>query len=163
MHRSFSIMAVLAIALTAVVAGPAALAQDASPTPIAGHPLVGVWVVDTNVDDPANPPARVSFGADGSLLQVDVGGVGIGAWEPTGERTGALTVSFLFADSNRAVSTSTVRASVEASEDGQSWTAAFTVEYIGPDGVSSGQIGPVTASATRIAVEPMSPAASPGP
>ncbi len=63
-------MAVLAIALTAVVAGPAALAQDPSPTPIAGHPLVGVWVVDTNLDDPANPPARVSFGADGSLQQV---------------------------------------------------------------------------------------------
>jgi len=89
--------------------------------------------------------------------------VGIGAWEPTGERTGALTVSFQFADENKAVSTSTVRASVEVSDDGQGWTAAYTVEYVGPDGVSSGQIGPVTASATRIAVEPMSPAASPGP
>jgi hypothetical protein len=161
MHRSVRISSILALLLTSVVAAPATVAQDTA-TPPAGHPLVGAWAVDTNADDPTNPSSRVIFSSDGMLFQVDLSGVAIGAWEPTGERTGALTLTFQTADADGAVSTSTVRATVETTEDGQSWNAGFTVEYIGHDGVSSGQLGPVTATGTRIVVEPMSPAASPG-
>lgn len=162
MHRSARISSILALLLISVVAAPVALAQDADATPSAGHPLVGTWLVDTNPDDSNDPPARVVLGADGSLLQVQLDRVAVGAWEPTGERTGALTVAAEVADADGAVNIYIVRASLEASEDGQSWTAQATSEFIGPDGVSSGQLGPIPATATRIAVEPMSPAPSPG-
>ncbi len=162
MHRSIRISSILALLLTSVVAAPAALALDTD-APSAGHPLVGAWLVDTNADDSNDPPARVILGADGSLLQVQLGGIALGAWEPTGERTGALTLAAEIADADGAVTTFIVRASLEATADGQGWTAQGTTEYIGPDGVSSGQIGPIPATATRITVEPMSPAASPEP
>ena len=162
MHRSVRISSILALLLMSVVAAPAAMAQDTDATSPAGHPLVGAWLVDTNADDSNDPPARVILGADGTLLQVGGGQVAIGAWEPTGEQTGALTLTAQMADADGAISTAIVRATLEASEDGLSWTAQTTWEYIGPDGVSSGQVGPVAATATRIAVEPMVPSASPG-
>ena len=162
MHRTARISSILALLLISVVAAPVTLAQDADATPSAGHPLVGTWLVDTNAEDSNDPPARVVLGTDGSLVQVQLGRVAVGAWEPTGERTGALTVAAEVADDDGAVTIFIVRASLEASEDGQGWTAEATSEFIGPDGVSSGQLGPIPATATRVAVEPMSPAPSPG-
>lgn len=162
MHRPARISSILALLLISVVAAPAALAQDAGTTPPAGHPLVGAWLVDTNADDANDPPAWLILSADGALLQVQDGEVAIGAWEPTGDRTGALTFSGQSTDPDGADVSGTVRATLEASEDQQSWTAQATSEFIGPDGAASGQLGPITATGTRIAVEPMSPTASPG-
>ena len=162
MHRSVRISSILALLFVFVVAAPATMAQDTDATSTYGHPLVGTWLVDTNADDSNDPPARVVLGADGSLLQVQLDRVALGAWEPTGDQTGALTVAAEVADADGAVNIYIVRASLEASEDGQSWTAQATSEFIGPDGVSSGQLGPIPATATRITVEPMSPTASPG-
>lgn len=48
----------------------------------------------------------------------------------------------------------TIRGDLEAAPDGQSWTASYTLELAGPDEMSSGEIGPGMAEATRIMVEP---------
>lgn len=46
-----------------------------------------------------------------------------------------------------------VRASVTTDADGNSFTAPYTIEFIGPNGKSTGQLSPVTATATRIMAE----------
>jgi hypothetical protein len=45
-----------------------AAAQDATPTPMAGHPLVGTWIVDRNPDDPTEIPTYNVLTADGGLI-----------------------------------------------------------------------------------------------
>ncbi|MEA2597705.1 MAG: hypothetical protein QOF01_4174, partial [Thermomicrobiales bacterium] len=65
----------LALVLSVVVLTvPAAVgAQDATPSSridTAAHPLVGSWVIDTNADEPDNPPALVVFHADGTLIEL---------------------------------------------------------------------------------------------
>ena len=174
MRRLSSVVGILALMLTAAVAaGPATLAQGAAPDSLEGHPLVGSWLLDANADDPSNLPSRVIFSSDGTFLEVDEDGLGVGSWESTGPSSGALTILFTQPpDANGAITTVKVRAAIEVSDDGQSLSASYTLDFIGPDGTSSGEFGPATATATRIAVEPMgtpvgpiapppSPAASP--
>ena len=76
-------------------------------------------------------------------------------WQPTGPQSADVTIHFQQADAEGATSTAIVRAAVEVAGDGQSLTATYTLEFIGPDGTSSGQLGPTTATGTRLAVEPM--------
>ena len=71
-------------------------------------------------------------------------------------------------DSAGKVGRSTIRATFEVAADGQSLSAVYTIEFV-ETGVPTGQMGPGTATATRIVVEPMGtpvmplggPAASP--
>jgi hypothetical protein len=135
--------------------GAEALAQDAGPSSIEGHPLVGAWLIDIRAEDPGNPPSTAIFHADGTYVQADVVGVGIGSWDPTDRRTGALTVVFHEADRSRGVVSIKFRATVRVADDRQSLTATYTLEVVGPDGIPSGQRGPATATGVRIAVEPM--------
>jgi hypothetical protein len=153
--------------LLAALMGPGALAQDASST-TADHPLVGTWLVDTNAADDANPPSTVVFHSDGTYLEIDVDGVAGGVWEATGPQTAALTFGFRGRDENGAVIGSTIRADVEVAADGQSLTATYTIDFLGPDGTATGELGPGMATGTRVTVEPMGspvgplqPAASP--
>ena len=79
----------------------------------------------------------------------------VGSWEPTGKRTGALTVLFHTMDAEGLVQAVTIRADAKVSADDQNLTATYTLEFSSPDGTSTGQVGPGTATGTRIAVEPM--------
>jgi hypothetical protein len=54
----------------------------------------------------------------------------------------------------------TIRATGEVSEDGQSFTAEFTLELIG-EGAPPGEFGPGSVTGTRINVEPMGTPAAP--
>jgi hypothetical protein len=144
----------LLVASIAVV-GSGALAQDARPSSIEGHPLVGAWLIDIRAEDPGNPPSSAIFHGDGTYMQADVVGVGIGTWEPINPGTGELTVVFHQADPRRGVMTATIRATVRVADDNQSLSATYTLEVVGPDGIPSGQRGPATATGVRIDVEPM--------
>jgi hypothetical protein len=172
MRRLRYASAVLAGGLLAVGGmATATLAQGASPMTMADSPLVGAWIIDTDVNDPGNPPIENIFHADGTIIQVGNSGAqangpgnAIGAWEPTGPNTAAATLVSYQEDDKGAVSKTTVRATLEVAADGQSLTADYTLEFTGPDGTSSGQLGPGKASGTRISVEPMgSPVAPLGP
>jgi hypothetical protein len=124
-------------------------AQDA--TEMAGHPLVGTWLLDTDTDDPTNPPSLASFGADGIYTEVDAdGSAGMGSWEATGPDTAALTFHGL-GDEGMV----TVRAAIEVAADGQSLTATYTLEFTTPDGMGTGQYGPANVSGTKVVVEQM--------
>ena len=150
-----SIFASLLLGGLALSQQPVVGAQEGTPRAMAGHPFVGAWELDTDTNDPSNPPSLSVFNRDGTYLQLDPDGSGVGVWKPTGPRSAALTILFHNQDQNGGVATVKVRANGEVDASGDTFTATYTLEVILPDGTSSGETGPGTATGTRIAVEPM--------
>lgn len=152
-----SLVALVLIGLIALGQnGSTVVAQDATPGATTGHPLVGSWLLDTDADDPANPPSLARFSADGGYVQTDAdGATAIGAWEASGEQTATVTFLFLNAEGDQFFGTGKVRATVEVDSSGDTFTATYTIEFTDPDGNSEGEFGPGSATATRLAVEPM--------
>jgi hypothetical protein len=143
------------LSITATIIGALLLAATAmAPGAFAGtadHPLVGAWTVDTDVANPSNPFSTLVFHADGTYLQVDVEGVGAGSWEASGPQTANLTAILRQPEGRVAV-----RAAITVAEDGDTFAASYTLEFIGGDPaqeISTGQQGPGFAEGTRIAVE----------
>ena len=148
MRRLYSIVAMV---LIAALFTPTVTAQDAASTDYAGHPFVGSWMLDTDTSDPGNTPSLVVVSADGSYIEFDSDGPGVGAWEPTGDTTATLTIHFIDSDGGGG---GVIRASVEVAADGQSLTASYTLEIFDPaTGEGSGEIGPGIAEGTRMVVE----------
>ena len=151
-----SVAAVVLLGVLAVGRSVGTAAQDAAPGPAAGHPLVGSWLLDTDADDPGNPPSVAAVGADGTYVEVDVDGAAVGAWEATGERTASLTLVFPIPDGQGGFAgTGKVRGSIEVDAAGDTLTATATFELVGPDGASQGEFGPIRVTGERIVVEPM--------
>ena len=161
MRRLVVSFSVATLSLVGGVIGTSAVASGSTDTTVPSdaatevHPIVGAWLLrddDLGPDAPLHPGA---FSSDGIYWQIDAEGVvGIGAWEPTGPNSAALTFFDRFPDEAGDFVTDTVRALIEVAPDGQSWTAEYTVEFSGGD-FPEGEYGPGSASATRIAVEPM--------
>ncbi len=155
-------LAVIVIGIAGFDLRTSATAQEATPTTMSGHPLVGTWLLDTNADDPANAPEVTIFTADGAYISVDAEGFpNVGVWEATGERTAGLTIVSPGMEEEAFAGTFVVRASIEVDEAGDRFTAQYTGEFVAPDGTETGEYGPGTATATRITVEEMGPPAGP--
>ena len=164
MNRPFVSLSVVVVVLGLLVAfGFSTTAQQATPTAMDGHPLVGTWLLDTNADDPENAPEVTIFTADGAYISVDAEGFpNHGVWEASGERSATLTiVSPGMEEEGTFAGTFIVRATVEVDETGDTFTAQYTGEFVEPDGTETGEYGPGTATATRIAVEAMGTPAGP--
>jgi hypothetical protein len=150
-----SLVMLLGAGLLAVASG--ALAQDDTE----GHPLVGGWLVISDTSDPTGVPETVVFHDDGTLVNVSPGEeegegqeVTLGVWEPTGERTANILFTSPFSPEMGEVGAFTVRASLEVSEDGNSFSGQYTIAVTGiPE--AEGEYGPETVTATRITVEAM--------
>jgi hypothetical protein len=151
MHRRTIPVTVALTVLALMALGSPGVAKEAKKAAV--HPVVGAWLLDTDVQVPDNPPATAMFSSDGTYIQTDGTGTAIGAWKPTGPSTADLT--FIFYPSDSSGLTGTLRASIEVSEDGQALTATYTGEFVAPDGTSTQELGPGTAAGTRLAVEPM--------
>ena len=126
--------------------------DDAAAT--AAHPAVGSWLLS----DPAfpdDPPTLVVFHGDGTFLQEDPEDLGVGTWEATGERSLALTFVLLVGDGAGGTFTVTIRAAGEVDASGDAFSATYTIGLTMPDGTSTGEYGPGSVTATRMAVEPM--------
>ena len=94
------------------------------------------------------------FNLGGTFMELEfdqgVPTVAVGAWQPTGEQTVQLTIWSRGPDG-----TAVVRADIEVAGDGQTLTASYTVQFTSPDGtMDTGEVGPFTATGTRLAVEP---------
>ncbi|MFN8664124.1 MAG: hypothetical protein U0075_19700 [Thermomicrobiales bacterium] len=145
----------VSLGMGALASQPAG-AQEATPAAMSGHPLVGAWVLDGDVNDPANPPELIVFTADGLYIGSDAfGGNTVGVWEPTGARTGAITLAFPATGGALPGGMVHVRGTVEVAEDGQSFTAIYSLEVATPDGALTGEYGPGAAAGTRMVIEPM--------
>src|SRR3954453_5778547 len=108
-------------------------AQEATPSAMASHPIVGVWL-NMNATIPPSPSVSI-YSADGSVVSINPvnykdteRGVVyasdlVGTWEPTGPRSIHLTSISLESDANaNFTGTSTLDAYPEVSADGQTWT-----------------------------------------
>ena len=78
----------------ALAVGRTTRAQETTPDAMAGHPLVGTWIVDRNPADPSGMPTTNIITADGGLIDPSVGAAGV--WAATGERTADFTLIALF-------------------------------------------------------------------
>jgi hypothetical protein len=149
-----SIVAVFGVGLVSI--GSVVLAQDDTE----GHPLVGGWSIDSEVENPDNPSETALFHDDGTVVNVAPVEEGaeqeviVGVWQATGERTADVTFTNYETDEEGATFTFTIRAALEVSEDGATFTGQYTFELSGIPGVE-GEYGPETVTGTRLAVEPM--------
>ena len=160
--RRLAVVVLIVVLVGAVAAarGPRLAAQHATPTAPAGHPVVGGWAFDTDAADPSNALSYGAFHADGTYVELHpLVGVGIGVWRATGERTADLTIVFQDVDptpAGVAPGTLIIRVAVEVDPTGNALTAPFTSEGRAPDGTVL-FANAFTATATRMAVEPMAP------
>jgi hypothetical protein len=119
-----------------------------------GHPLVGTWVVDLDTTTTEDPPGLLTINADGTLrLTSCCDAPSAGAWRPTTRRTADATVLLPFFDEEGFIGFSTARADVVLSIDGLTFTATYTQEIPDRQGGTTGQLGPATATGSRLIVE----------
>jgi hypothetical protein len=158
-----SIFAVILLGVFALAFTPVT-AYDATPAARAEHPVVGAWWTANDAPGPGVNTATAVFHADGTYLEVDPNiGVGVGAWQATGERTADLIAVYQDIDpdpARAAPGTVTVRKSVDVDEAGNAFTGSLTVEVRIPDGTVV-----FTASyagqGTRLGVETVVPLGTP--
>ncbi|MCD6030248.1 MAG: hypothetical protein K0S78_2422 [Thermomicrobiales bacterium] len=160
----FLVATVLLASASALIANPSVGAQDATPSSMdmASHPVVGAWRWKNGPGDPI-PYTFAIFHDDGTYTEVTNGvGTGIGAWQPTGERTLDLTAFFQDTDPSVegfAPGTITVWADMTVDPDGTTATALYTAEGILPDGtVVFSASPPTTGTLTRVEVESLAAA-----
>lgn len=132
-------------------------AQNATPVATEQYPLVGTWLLDADAEDLSNAPEVILVTADGGYISVNAEGVTtLGVWEATGERSAVVTLTSTRVDESGATEgTYVTRASVEVDVSGDTLTASYTTEVVEPDGTGTGEFGPTSATATRLAPEPM--------
>lgn len=105
------------------------LAQEATPSTVASHPLAGTWLVNTPGGlSPATFAAdgSVTLGVSPSYVDPALGtvfqGPALGTWEPDGERRGHFTVVQALSDANGTyLGTFLFEGYPEVSADGQSF------------------------------------------
>ena len=133
----------LGVALAATASHAAA--QDATPSPMAGHPIVGTWIVDNDINAPANMPSLVTFSSDGIVIDPVAGFAG--SWEATGARTGVFTLAGISAEGPG--SYLLIRGPLEVDDAGNPVAGDYTVTIVGADGTvldtvnGTGQLSPV--------------------
>ena len=134
MHRRSVLLSGITGA-SAFAVGRTTMAQNATPTPLATHPLTGVWLAMANPPLPGAPqvPAPSFFGADGTVLLmfpltqqgaqgVQVNSPYMGTWEADSERRGHFTAVQLLSDADGTfLGSVTVDGYPEVSEDGQTF------------------------------------------
>jgi hypothetical protein len=151
----------MSVVLMLVAFAPAVLAQYEE------HPAVGGWVLDPEPGNPDNPPNLLTFHADGTARDWNVNDTGVGVWEPTGESSFATTILYPVVDPEAGfVGITTAHIIGEASEDGQTTSGTYTIEFpTEPAGAfpPPGQYGPAEWIATRILVEPLGETVGPWP
>ena len=106
----------------------------------------------------------LTISADGTLrLTSCCDAPAAGAWRPTTRRTADATVLLPFFDDEGFIGFTIARADVVLSIDGLSFTATYTQEIPLREGGTTGQLGPVTATGTRVLVEAIGEPVGPVP
>ena len=125
-------------------------AQDA--TEMAGHPLVGTWIIDRNVATTEEVPVVVIFTSDGGFTDAYQGACGV--WEPTGPNSAAFTLIAFNGPPEATMGYVVVRATWEIDEGGDTMSGPANLTVVTPDGtvVATDEFN---STASRLKVEPM--------
>jgi hypothetical protein len=147
--RRFTVSLSLAfvVLLGFVPSGMSPHAQDATPSAMSTHPIVGTWLMILTGTGGA---FAETFGPDGSVVAgypaTEIGnpiagadgvtylGPGVGVWEPTGPHSVAFTIIQALSDADGTpLGSLTIDAYLELSADGQTavddWTLGTTLTY----------------------------------
>jgi hypothetical protein len=151
-----------AVALSGLVlaglSGDRVSAQDAASGERTAHPLVGTWMVDTNVDDDTDLPEIGIFTSDGSVFGLGATRWVSGAWDVADDHTGDVTMAGVF-DANGGGYV-VVRGPHQVDDTGDVWTCDCTFTVVAPDGTVIAS-GSAPARATRLPVESVEAAGQP--
>jgi hypothetical protein len=139
------------LGLALAAAARQASAQDATPYPMAGHPLVGTWIVDRNPADPTEIPTYNVLTADGGLIDPTVGGAG--RWEATGPDTANFGLTGTIAELGAYF---VVRGTLAVDAGGETGTASYSSTIVAADGTVMDQltVAQGTARYARFRIEP---------
>jgi hypothetical protein len=154
-RRGTILMALVAVILVGAIGvgrSVGAATQQASPRATAGHPLVGTWIVDPEVDDQTNPPSFDVYMADGTAINIGSEGATAGAWEATGPRTATLTYAGLMGGGSGTAFI--LRANIEVDETGERYTGDHSFTVVAADETILGAAQGGTAGGTRFHAEP---------
>jgi hypothetical protein len=133
-------------------------AQEATPGSLAGHPLVGSWIVDTDIATDSDLPEIGIFTSDGTVFGLGATRWVSGAWEMADDSTGSVTMAGVFAANGGGYVV--LRGLHEVDETGNAWTCDCAFTVVAPDG-SVLTTGTATAHATRLPVESVDQAGMP--
>jgi hypothetical protein len=75
-RRSVLVSGLTGTLASAFAVGGTTMAQEATPTAMAGHPFVGTWVV-YDPADPTGMPTTNIITADGGLIDPTIGAAGV--------------------------------------------------------------------------------------
>ncbi|MFT4037746.1 MAG: hypothetical protein QM692_06170 [Thermomicrobiales bacterium] len=152
MWKGGIIIALAAISGLAVAgSGTAGLAAQDTPTnDLATHPLVGTWMVDTNVDLPSDAPEVGIFTADGSVFGLGASRWVSGAWEAADDHTGLATMAGVF-DANGGGYV-VLRGPHVVDATGDAWACDCTFTVVAPGGAVLDS-GRAEAHAVRLPIE----------
>jgi hypothetical protein len=117
---------------------------------MAGHPILGSWVIIRNVANPTEAPVVADFTADGGFI--DPGQGTAGAWEPSGPNSAAITI-VPFIDGG-AGGYGVVRGEWTIDESGDAMSGTASVTILTPDGRIVANLD-LESSATRLHVDPV--------
>ncbi len=153
MRRSTLVFAIAAIMAGSAVSSTPLLiaAQDASPTDLAGHPLVGAWLFDTDLASQADPPELGLFTSDGIFIGLG-SSESAGSWEASDPQTGALTLISRFDDGGGGYAV--IRGPHVVDATGDRWTCDCTYTIVAADGTVL-DAGRSSSEGVRIPVEPV--------
>ena len=94
-RRSVVLSAVSGVLTSTLAVRRSASAQDATPSAMAHHPIVGLWSGSATVGTTPGPRSITAFHGDGTLTSLNsFGGTGVGAWQASGERAVQLVLTF---------------------------------------------------------------------
>jgi hypothetical protein len=135
------------------------VAQEATPSSMATHPLVGTWRWDNDPADPADDSYGI-FAADGSYLEVTKPnnvGVGIGSWVPTGDRTADVITIFQDVDPSETFEPGTATFLMSATVDasGDQFTGIADLQTRDVTGAVTFEASGWTLTASRVTVGPL--------
>jgi hypothetical protein len=137
-----------------------AAAQDATPTSMAGHPIVGTWIVDRNPENASEPPTAIVVTADGGWIDPVLGVAG--TWQATGPHAAVWTAIGLI--DGGAGGYFALRTAGEIDEAGTTFAGTGSVTIVAPDGTVVTTIASGPAShGTRLRVDPVEAGGTPLP
>lgn len=175
MRRTSILVSVIALVVVGSLAvGRLSTTGAQAQASMAGHPLVGSWLVSVSLEGqapgeglPSDVPSLVTYFADGNVLVANSGQLpplppgsglffteGHGQWVATGQSSAEASVVSLVLDQTGGLSsTNTAGTAVEVDASGNTYTGSITIESTSSTGGSMGG-QQASVEATRIQVAP---------